>query len=227
MFRKNIKENSKKDSIAQFIIIMSALILFIITGYYIKCSNDPEQLFNLLLPLISTWIGTLLAFYFGRENFEAATKSYDQLINKLSPEILDDILIRQVMIDKYTMVSLDVNNKLISNFDVKNLRDFLDGINKTRLPILESNKVKYVIHKSTLSDELLKEKPATSMTEFANNNKKITDFFILNENKNVEEARKIMNEKNFKDLFVVDNNDLMVGWLTDTQIIRYMDTQKI
>lgn len=32
-----------------------------------------------------------------------------------------------------------------------------------------------------------------------------------------------MNEKNYKDIFVVDDNDKVVGWLTDMQIIRYMN----
>lgn len=39
-----------------------------------------------LLPLWGTWIGTILAFYFSRENFEAASKSYQNVIKSLSPE---------------------------------------------------------------------------------------------------------------------------------------------
>ncbi len=39
-----------------------------------------------LLPLWGTWIGTVLVFFFSRENFEAASKSYQNIIDKLSPE---------------------------------------------------------------------------------------------------------------------------------------------
>ena len=229
---KTNQENKKsnytgRDSIAHFILAGSVVLIGFITWYYIHCSNDPERLFNLLLPLVSTWIGTLLAFYFGRENFEAASKNYDQIINKLSPEILGDILVKQVMIDQYTMVSLDVSNVMITTFDVKVLRDFLDGINKTRLPILDKGTIKCVIHKSTFSDELLKTTPATTLAAFITNNPTVIQFETINENKKVEEARKLMNEKNYKDLFVVDDKNIVVGWITDTQIIRYMNNKKV
>jgi hypothetical protein len=39
-----------------------------------------------LLPLWGTWIGTVLAFYFGKANFEAATQSYKDAIKTLTPE---------------------------------------------------------------------------------------------------------------------------------------------
>jgi|694.fasta_scaffold56142_2 predicted transcriptional regulator len=217
----------RRDGIANWILIIASIVMALITGFYIYCGNDPERLFNLLLPLISTWIGTLLAFYFGRENFEAASKSYDHLINKLTPEILDDILVKQIMIDKFTMVSLNVTNEMITTFDLKKLHDFLVGINKSRLPILEDDKIKYIIHKSTFSDELLKTTPATTLNTFITNNPKIKEVETINENKKVEEARKLMNDKNCKDLFIVNDKNEVVGWITDTQILRYIDNQKI
>jgi len=48
-------------------------------------------MFNVIIPLLATWIGTVLAFYFGRENFEAASKQYKSIINQLTPDILDDV----------------------------------------------------------------------------------------------------------------------------------------
>ena len=39
-----------------------------------------------LLPLWGTWIGTVLAFYFGKANFDAVTKSYQDAIRNLTPE---------------------------------------------------------------------------------------------------------------------------------------------
>lgn len=39
-----------------------------------------------LIPLWATWIGTVLAFYFGKSNFDAATKSYEKIITKMSSE---------------------------------------------------------------------------------------------------------------------------------------------
>jgi predicted transcriptional regulator len=219
-----------RDVIAKIILAASFGIIIYMIYNWVSCSgspHDPEKLFNLLLPLLSTWIGTLLAFYFGKANFEAATKSYNQVIDKLTPDVLDEILVKQVMIDKFTMVSIDTTNTMISTFDLKGLRDFLDSINKSRLPILEAGKIKCIVHKSTFSDELLKATPAKTLAEFITANPTVIQFETISENKKVEDARKLMNEKNYKDLFVVDANNLVVGWLTDTQIIRYMNNQKV
>jgi hypothetical protein len=228
-----MKENETttyKDIIAKMILLASFVIIIFMMIYWIKCSQTPEyceKLFTILLPLISTWVGTILAFYFGKANFEAATNSYKQVIDKLTPDILDDILVKQVMIDKFTMVSIDSTNPLITTFNLKGLRDFLESINKSRLPILEAGKVKCIIHKSTISDEILKVKPAETLEAFIATNPTIVQFDTINEDKKIEDARKLMNEKNYKDLFVVDANHVLVGWLTDTQIIRYMNNQRI
>lgn len=222
-----MEENETNTFIAKMILLVSFLIIILMGIYWVYCSNDPEKLFVIILPIISTWVGTILAFYFGKANFEAATKSYKQVIDKLTPDILDDILVKQVMIDKFTMVSIDSTNPFITAFNLKGLRDFLESINKSRLPILEAGKVKCIIHKSTLSNEMLKETPVSTLEAFIDANPSVIEFDVINEDKKVEDARKLMNEKNYKDLFVVDANNVLVGWLTDTQIIRYMNNQRI
>lgn len=225
-----MEENETNNRIAKMILLVSFLIIILMIIYWVYCSSDPEKLFVIILPLISTWVGTILAFYFGKANFEAATKSYNQVIDRLTPDILDDIFVKQVMIDKFTMVSIDINNPLITKFNLQGLRDFLESINKSRLPILEAGKVKCIIHKSTLSNEMLKAVPAipaATLAAFIIANPTVIEFDTINEDKKVEDARKIMNEKNYKDLFVVDANNALTGWLTDTQIIRYMNNQKI
>lgn len=216
-----------RDLIAKILLWGSLVLLLTLVIYWMCCGSDPERLFSLLAPLISTWIGTLLAFYFGKANFEAATKTYNEVINKLTPDVLGTILVKQVMIDKFTMVSIDVTNPMITAFDLKALRDFLDSINKSRLPVTEAGKIKCIIHKSTISDELLKAAPATTLAAFITANPTVIQFDTINEDKKVEDARKLMNEKNYKDLFVTDAHNAIVGWLTDTQIIRYMNTQKL
>ena len=223
-----MEENEKSginDRIALIILSVSFFIIVIIVGYWLYCSNDPERLFSIILPVISSWVGTLLAFYFGKTNFEAATKSYNEIINKLTPDVLDDILVKQVMIDKYTMVSMDITNPLITAFDLNGLRAFLDSINKSRLPVLEDGKVKYIIHKSIISDELLKSARAATFEAFITANPIVTQFEIINEDKKVEDARKLMKDNNYKDLFVIDSKNELVGWLTNTHIIRYMNNQ--
>jgi CBS domain-containing protein len=224
LINKIMEPENKRDKIAIIILLSSFISIVGISICYGMCNDDWEKIFNSLLPLISTWIGTVLVFYFGKENFEAASKRYEKMIDKLTPEILDDILVKQVMIDKATMLTLTTEDEKIKNFDAKILRDFLDSINKSRLPIIDKEgKIKCIIHKSVFSDEILKPSPAKTLDEFIKNNPIVILFELINENKKIEDAQKIMKDKNHKDLFVINDKNEIVGWLTDTQIIRYMN----
>src|SRR5436309_3092423 len=58
-------------------IVIASTVALIAAG-----SNRPETsrlVFSSVLPLLGTWVGTVLAFYFARDNLEAATQSTLQL----------------------------------------------------------------------------------------------------------------------------------------------------
>ena len=44
-----------------------------------------KYVLGVLLPVIGAWVGTVLAFYFGQGNFEAASRSAANLVRQLSP----------------------------------------------------------------------------------------------------------------------------------------------
>jgi len=44
------------------------------------------QVLTTVLPLIGTWVGTVMAYYFSRENFEAASRSAAELARQLTPQ---------------------------------------------------------------------------------------------------------------------------------------------
>jgi hypothetical protein len=39
-----------------------------------------------VLPVVAAWVGTLMAFYFGKENFKAATDSVSQIARQLTSQ---------------------------------------------------------------------------------------------------------------------------------------------
>src|SRR5215216_1658496 len=57
-----------------------------------------QNVFNAVLPLFGTWVGTVLAYYFSRENFAAASDSTQQLVRDLKEERLNSTLVADVMI---------------------------------------------------------------------------------------------------------------------------------
>lgn len=110
-----------------------------------------ENAFNTVIPLIGTWIGAIIAFYYGRENFEAAQKQFQKLLDKDS---LDDIQVRNIMIHTKTMVFKKLDKELKTSLE--EYHDFLLSVDKSRLPLLhEDGSPKYILHKSAIEQELL------------------------------------------------------------------------
>src|SRR5689334_5156636 len=76
-------------------ILAIACLIIIVAGVNAIWGSGPEkvvQFFDIskyvlgvLLPVIGAWVGTVLAFYFGQVNFEAASKSAANLVRQLSP----------------------------------------------------------------------------------------------------------------------------------------------
>ncbi len=225
-----METSNRRDRIALYLIGFSfcaIIIISVVLIYFHEGRRDEASwnIFNALLPLISTWVGTVLVFYFGRENFEAASKRYEQIISKLTPEVLAGITVQQVMIDTHTMVSMDISDPRLSDFSREKLLIFLDEVKKSRLPILDAGKPKYIIHKSLLNEETrLTVTPLSQDTfkEFAARNPVIAQFGTIKQNDSVESARKLIRDNQYKDVFVVDDAGVVVGWLTDSHIIRYM-----
>jgi len=63
------------NTFALIVTLLSALILLILLAmafYFMACPtgtqsyDEVKTLFNILLPVIGTWMGTLLAFYFSK-----------------------------------------------------------------------------------------------------------------------------------------------------------------
>jgi hypothetical protein len=139
---------------------------------FIKAPTDDKgtdmiiSVFHSLLPVVATWVGTVIAFYFGKANFEAASKAATDLVKQFANS--DDKLQATKVTDPGVMRKLaDIifNNEILGKKDEEimvedNLINFIDKNNKgDRLPILDSKNVaRYIIHESTL-DEFARKLP--------------------------------------------------------------------
>ena len=119
-----------------------------------------KDILGILLPVMSAWAGTVIAFYFGRENFESASKSSAALVRQLtSEEKLKSVAVKDVMISigKAVTFTLDKPEK-----DVKLKSDLIDAKlekeDKERLPILDAQGcIKYMVHRSLLDKFIVQE----------------------------------------------------------------------
>lgn len=163
--------NNHRLMIASWTLAGAGIILVIVTvgvvvAAYFQCqSSFLEQtkfIYTSLLPLIGTWVGTILAFYFTGENFKQANKAVNEMARQITgAEKLATVKVREAMRGISNMKYL----KLPSGADPSKIllvKDILDGFfddNKVnRMPVLSASDIpQYMIHRS-LVDKYVSQK---------------------------------------------------------------------
>ncbi|MCB9233492.1 MAG: hypothetical protein H6581_17680 [Bacteroidia bacterium] len=217
-----------QDRLATIIIVATLVALVLVSGIYMVFGpkGAPDSAFNALLPMFATWIGTILAFYFGSKNFESASRQSMQLFNRLSPEVLDDIQVDQIMIGRKTMIARDIS--VLNPMKVADVVKDWDNLDKSRLPILQEEVIAYIAHISLLR-KALSEAPEQTFEQllakpaYAD---KMKPGIKVRKGTPLEKVRAEMKTKpEVKDVFVEDEAGKLVGWLTDTLIFQYLNTK--
>lgn len=200
-----------------------------------------KYVFAVVLPLLGTWVGTVLAYYFSRENFESASRSVERMAEKLTPmEKLESIPARLKMIPKAQMVLLNITgDKPLDK--IKIVDDILGTFiqkERNRLPILDENDYpKYMIHRSMIDKYLTRKNiegglstdqlKKLSLKDLLDDDEKLrklfeTSFVTIKEDANLADAKTEMDKvENCLDVFVTRNgtrNEPVIGWLTNLKI---------
>jgi hypothetical protein len=128
------------------ILSISAALLLSIIVIACNCKENAQFVITAILPLIGTWVGTVLAFYFSRDNFEAANRAALRLHSQMtSQEKLASIPVAQQMIKKDDILSkLETAKTTLAQL----LKDMTKG---DRLPIFNSsNHPRFIVHRSAI-----------------------------------------------------------------------------
>ena len=199
-----------------------------------------KDILGILLPVLSAWAGTVFAFYFGRENFEAAARSTAALVRQLTPEEkLATIIFKTVMIpiDKATKLILDKPENTI-----KLKADIVDGImvkeDRERLPMLDTQgRIKFMAHRSLIDRFIVQQAAAGKvvadltladmLAEQSTKDILLGSFQTLRETSNLAEAKALMSKiKICSDVFSTEDgtpNTRVTGWVTNI-IVRESST---
>ena len=198
-------------------------------------SETAKTLMATVLPLFGSWVGTVLAFYFSRENFEAANRSVAALVKQITPdEKLQSTPVSQVLIPKDKLFFKRVPADQIKL--VETLEELKKSKKGDRLPILHADDHPvYMIHASkineylaekalsvppvdlkTLTMQILLDDRADLKTMFENG------FVVVKEDANLADAKTAMNSiPDCQDAFVSKSgkkDEPIVGWLTNVII---------
>jgi hypothetical protein len=190
-------------------------------------AETSRLVFSAVLPLFGTWVGTVLAFYFARENFEAATESTLALAG-----IETSTPVARVMIRESDFIAYDMQpGERPENVRLTAVRDKMRSLvpPSRRLPIrAPSGAVLYVIHDSTLTAyaESVGQTTTTIDKTLADLlaqpafNELVSAIGFVSEKASIADARIVMASiKNCNDVFVTatgKRDDRAIGWLTNT-----------
>lgn len=105
-----------------------------------------------LLPLWGTWLGTVLAFYFGKANFEAASK----VIKNMTPdEKIANLLVKDAMVPLVDIVVLNYDTE--KSVSLKTILDYERFKPYNRFAVFDSNNiVKAMINRGTFFEFMYK-----------------------------------------------------------------------
>ena len=209
-------------------------IVIILTSADQQRSETAKTLMATVLPLFGSWVGTVLAFYFSRENFESANRSVAALVKQITPEEkLQSIPVKEVMLpkDKLYFKRLPADQlKLVET------RDEMKKLKRNRLPILDADDhPKYMIHVSAINEYLASQaliKPpvdlnSLTLQKLLDDDAELkqlfeTAFAVVKEDVNLAICKQAMDLiQGCQDIFVTKNgkrDEPILGWLTNVMI---------
>jgi hypothetical protein len=251
--RSSIMSNGTEQAIASaadqdtrnriaFWITFGGLIAVTILGAFVivlaKDKSDAAKLvFGSLLPLLGTWVGTVLAFYFAKANFESAAKNTKDLLGmteRLRSTPVESVMLK--MSDPSVIKKILVAPETPGSLKIADLVKIMRDNRRHRLPVLNPDSSPlFVIHLSTLTDfiaaqALSAQAGATPVTDLTISDlQKVDELYqpilawaCVKLGATLAEAKLAMETTpNCSDVFVTTSgrkSDPAVGWITNVEI---------
>jgi len=229
-----------------FVVLVSVLGVVGLGLAALLAKSSTEPLFDrikyvsaTILPLLASWVGTILAFYFSKENLAAATQSVTELSKTLSSlDKLKSFPVSQKMrpFSAITFEQIDAGNEDKENL-IALLKKFarferiiiLDSHNVVRLLVYRSIVERYISQVATgasapasghnLDQLTLKD----LITSSADMQQLITGSFgFVAQSATLADAKQVMDKiRNCGDVFVTQTGqptEPLLGWVTDNLI---------
>ena len=233
-----MNEQGERDVLARTLIIfsLSALIVISIVVLWLEPPpKDPKFVFNSVLPLLGTWVGTVIAYYFSRSNFTAAASAYKQIASPAG--MPEDTPVTAAMIERAKIMGLVQIPAGKTPGDMSLRQYFLDPLKTlkpavTRIPVVDStNAIQFIVHSGTLyqlvytlTDKKQDLTAATLQTllDDAELGQLVKAFAVVPASATLADAKAKMDTvSNCEDVFVTQSGkatEPILGWITDVTI---------
>jgi hypothetical protein len=201
-----------------------------------------EKVFTMVVPMLGTLMGTVMAYYFSGEAYEKASRSLTDSIGKLTDQKLARIPVKDVMIRRSSMTCV-ILPKADDGSKVNLKNELIDKLHPpvTRLPVLDDQDVaRYIVHQSLIykfiSDKTIeKKKPSDTfdastqtLKDFLNHpdmQRMVESFAVISTDASLADAKSAMEDMaSCQDVFVTETGQPkspVLGWLTNVEIGKH------
>jgi hypothetical protein len=211
-------------------ILALAVTTISLTGDAAERKENVRLVFAAVIPLLASWVGTVIAYYYSRENLAAATNSVT-LLAKVGAQKLDGIPVTQKMITKDK-----IDTKPLSELEKLALKDvlaFLHAKSRQRLPVFDAkDSIKYIMHESMINrfitEQVMAGKAAGVITfndlvaDPVSSKTFVNSFALVPKSATLADAKQRLESMNgAEDVFVTENgkpDEAVIGWLTDNML---------
>ena len=192
-----------------------------------------------VLPVVAGWVGTVLAFYYGKENFEAGSRSITDAAKALtSKDKLAATVVANLGKSRSEFKALVLNAADSQNPKGIDLQKIKDGFRDEtaadklyeRLPVLLTGDLPYmVLHRSTLNAFLVEAKAATNTFTLDDLFKTVAylpnnSFVTVAPNATAAQAKTEMEKiPNCSDVFVTADGTRQTAvtrWITNVDLLK-------
>ena len=213
------------------------ITLISVATIYFSESHGPaaEHVMGAVLPLLGSWVATVLAYYFARENLRAATSSMSALKGQVRADQLENVPVKDKMIERTRIVTLSDRFNPVSDASLKDISAYLKDRAVRRAPVLDgSGAITLMVHSSVI-DQFVREQVTSGKSL---DQLKFSDlvavpalktlleesFDTVAEAASLADAKAKMDAKpSCEDVFVTKTgatSDPVIGWITDNAIFE-------
>ncbi|WP_182353894.1 CBS domain-containing protein [Flaviflexus huanghaiensis] len=233
-----------RSRLALLVSLVGVVGICLISVVLLAFSNDEDRpemarlVYASVLPLIGTWIGTILAFYFAKENLQAASTTTLETL-KLSGVFSEETKAADVMISvgKISPIRRVADKGEAGELRLQDLYNSMRQSKYSRVPILTTSGVALmVVHESDIDKyaqlngrsaaSLAADETVSRMLATPELRQRLEAFIALPESATVGDARREFEKTPAaKDLFITSNGKTtgrVLGWLTLSDLARSM-----
>ena len=223
------------------VLVVSVIGIIAVSITAIGFASDSDEasrlVFASILPLLGTWVGTVLAFYFAKENLASANETTLQAL-QMAGTFSDVSSIAEVMVplDSIRPIERVADLAAARQLSLRQLHRAMERHEQSRVPIvLESSGAPiFVVHepeldgfaqrRSTRTEDLPADLTMADLLQITDLREAVENFIAVSQKATVAETREAMKTASgCKDVFVTDTGTVsgkIVGWVTNSALAR-------